>query len=179
MPHVALLSFEQAPEEVRVVYDDFRTRMSFPAPPNFIKTQGHSPHVVRATWDLVRQVLVEGEIPRWKKEVIFVAISKDRNCGYCAAAHLACCRMLGVSVNVVAQTVTMMTDPSLRQMVQFARKCARDAQSLVPKDYDRLRECGLSQSQIVELIAMSGLAVYANIMADATGMEADEMFSQF
>jgi hypothetical protein len=29
---------------------------------------------------------------------------------------------------------------------------------------------------VVELIAMSGLAVYANIMADSTAVEADAMF---
>jgi hypothetical protein len=29
----------------------------------------------------------------------------------------------------------------------------------------------------LELIAMAGLAVYANIMADATGMEADAIFA--
>src|SRR5204863_99592 len=46
-------------------------------------------------WEVVRNVLVTGEIPRWTKEVVFVAISKDRQCQYCAAAHLACCRMLG------------------------------------------------------------------------------------
>jgi alkylhydroperoxidase family enzyme len=45
------------------------------------------------------------------------------------------------------------------------------------EDYDRLGKCGLSRSQILELIAMSGLAVYANIMADATAMEPDAMFS--
>jgi hypothetical protein len=32
---------------------------------------------------------------------------------------------------------------------------------------------------LVELIAMSALAVYANIIADATAMEADEMFAKF
>jgi len=30
----------------------------------------------------------------------------------------------------------------------------------------------------VETIAMAGVAVYANIIADATGMSADEMFSE-
>ncbi len=30
----------------------------------------------------------------------------------------------------------------------------------------------------MELVAMSALAVYANIIADATAMEADEMFSR-
>jgi hypothetical protein len=37
----------------------------------------------------------------------------------------------------------------------------------------------LNPSQIVEVVSMSALAVYANIIADATGMAADEMFSEF
>ena len=36
---------------------------------------------------------------------------------------------------------------------------------------------GLKQSEIVELIAMSAFADYANIIADATAMDPDEMFS--
>ena len=58
--------------------------MSFPSAPNFIMTQGHSPTVARGTWEVVRNVLVSGEIPRWTKEMMFVAISKDRACRYCS-----------------------------------------------------------------------------------------------
>ena len=126
---------------------------------------------------MVRQVLVQGEIPRWQKELMFVAISKDRNCGYCSAAHLACCRMLGVSAENMVTDTSRIPDPKLREMLSFARKCARDPQSITAEDHDRLSQCGLPRSQVIELISMSGLAVYANIMADATAMEADEMFS--
>ena len=59
-------------------------------------TQGHSGTVARGTWELVNNVLVSGAIPRWQKEMLFVAISKDRACRYCTAAHIASCRMLGV-----------------------------------------------------------------------------------
>lgn len=48
--------------------------------------------------------------------------------------------------------------------------------SLSEADYESVRSHGLGQPEIVELTAMSGLAVYANIMADATGMEADAVF---
>src|SRR5688572_3583742 len=96
MPHVKVLEPRQAPENVRAVYSDFHQRMSFPAAPNFIKVQGHSPTVVQGSWDLVRNVLVLGKIPRYAKEMLFVAISKERGCGYCEAAHIACCRMLNV-----------------------------------------------------------------------------------
>ena len=41
---------------------------------------------------------------------------------------------------------------------------------------EKLHQHGLTQSETVEIIAMSAFAVYANIIADATGMEPDTMF---
>ena len=179
MPRLPLLTPEQAPQEVRTVYEEFHRRMSFPSPPNFIMTQGHSPTVVRGTWELVRSVLVSGKIPRWTKEMMFVAISQDRQCRYCTAAHIACCRMLGVKPEIVDQLVRdvhSLSDPKLRDMIGFALKCSRAPQGLTEGDFNNLRLHGLTQSEIMEIIAMAGLAVYANIIADATAMEADEMF---
>ncbi len=181
MPHVPLLREAEASKEVSLIYADFTRRMGFPAPPNFILTQGHSAAVAQGTWDLVRNVLVMGEIPRWTKEMIFVAISQDRNCRYCTAAHIACCRMLGVHPGVLESMVRNIdnhSDPKLRDTLTFARKCARDPQSLTTADYKTLYSHHYSQSQIVEIIGMSALAVYANIMADATAMENDEMFDR-
>lgn len=180
MPHIPVLPPDRASKESNAVYDEFHRRMSFPAPPNFIMTQGHSHTAARGTWELVRNVLLNGEIPRWKKEMIFVAISSDRGCQYCEAAHIACCRMLGIDPGMIQQMVrdvATIPDPVLRDMVAFAVKCARDPKSLDTADYDTLTGHGLKQSEIVELVAMSGLAVYANIMADATAMEADKMFT--
>jgi len=175
MPHIPILPPEEASRDSRAVYDEFYRRMQFPAPPNFIMTQGHSPYVARATWELVKNVLVGGEIPRWKKEMIFVAISAERDCRYCLAAHIACCRMLGAKIEE-ATDVNLTADPALREMIDFATKCARSPQALTSDDYDVLRKHGFSQTQIVEIIGMAALAVYANIIADATAMEADTMF---
>jgi len=180
MAYIPILESEQASSEAKTVYEEFHTRMSFPAPPNFIKTQGHSPTVARGTWEAVLNVLVLGKIPRWTKEIIFVAISKDRGCRYCTAAHIACCRMLGVNPAIIEQMVrdiAAIPDSVLRDMVSFGVKCARDPQSLDKNDYDMLRQHGLGQSELVELVAMSALAVYANIIADATAMEPDKMFN--
>lgn len=148
-------------------------------PPNFIKTQGHSPTAVRGTWEAVRNVLVLGTIPRWMKEMIFVAISKDRGCRYCTAAHIACCRMLGVSPELLedlVRNVDNLPEAKLRAIVKFALKCSRDPQSLTEQDYEQLRQQGLGHSETIEIIAMSAFAVYANIIADATAMNPDEMF---
>jgi uncharacterized peroxidase-related enzyme len=179
MPHIPVLQLDEAPTDVKGVDEEFYRRMVVPSAPNFIMTQGHSSTVARGTWDLVRNVLVMGEIPRWTKEMIFVAISKDRGCRYCTAAHIACCRMLGVKPDLLedlVRDVNAITDLKLRDMILFTRKCSRDPQSLRESDYEQLRRHGLKKSEIVEMIAMSAFAVYANILADATAMDPDEMF---
>jgi len=179
MPHIPILTPNDASKEVKSVYDEFHQKMSFPSAPNFIMTQGHSASVARGTWEVVRQVLVMGEIPRWIKEMMFVAISKDRGCNYCTAAHIACCRMLTVPPALIEDLILDaggLADPKLRDMILFSVKCSRNPQSLTDGDYEQLRQHGLKRSEIVEVVAMSAFAVYANIIADATGMEPDEMF---
>ena len=154
--------------------------MTFPAAPNFKTTQGHSSAVLRGTWALVQKDLVSGKITRGIKELIFVAISKDRNCHYCTAAHAACCRVLGVKpeiLDAMLRNLQAITDAKVREMVGFCLRCSKNPQSITAADYAKLRRHGLNDSELVELVAMSGLAVYANIMADATAMEADEMFA--
>jgi uncharacterized peroxidase-related enzyme len=181
MPNLPLLEPEAASKEVVEVYTDFQRRMGFPFAPNFIKTQGHSLAAARGTWGLVQNVLVGGVLPRTLKEMMFAAISHERQCRYCEAAHLACCRMLGVdaaSLEQLVADVEGLSPEKVRDIILFGLKCARDPRSIVEADCGKLRGHGLSQSEIMEMIAMAGLAVYANIVADATGMAADEMFSR-
>jgi uncharacterized peroxidase-related enzyme len=182
VPHIPICPPTSASKEALAVYEEFYTLMQFPSAPNFIMTQGHAHAVARGTWDLVRNVLVTGEIPRWIKEMMFVAISHERNCGYCVAAHVACCQMLKVDpewLELATGNVADIPDPKLRDMLQFALKCARDPQALTTVDYALLRSHGLSTKETLEIVGMAGLAVYANILADATRMEADEMFGDY
>jgi uncharacterized peroxidase-related enzyme len=159
------------------LYDEFCRRMGFPAPPNFITTQGHAPETGRGTWEFVKHVLLGGETPRWQKELMIVAISRERNCRYCMAAHTACCTMLGVNAEYMVDDVSRIPDAVVRDKILFAMKAARDPQGLTSADFDRLRAHGLGHAQIVELIGVAGLAVYLNILADASGMQQDEMIS--
>ncbi len=89
--------------------------------------------------------------------------------------------MLGVNpahLDSLVRDVTSIGDPKLRDMIIFAVKCSKDPQSLIEADYEQLRQHGLGQAEIVEIISMAALAVYANIIADATGMDADDMFAR-
>jgi uncharacterized peroxidase-related enzyme len=181
-PHIRSASSEQLLTKSRSVYDEFHKKdMSCSRPSKFHHDAGHSPTVARGTWELVRNVLVAEKSLAGSKEMIFVAISQDRNCGYCRAAHIACCRMLGVKPELLDELVRdykSITDLKVRDTILFAVKCSKNPQSLTEADYDKLREFGYKQSEIVELIAMSAFAVYANIIADATSTEPDKMFDE-
>jgi uncharacterized peroxidase-related enzyme len=181
MPHLPTVELKQASEAVKAIYADFHRQMAFPAPPNFIKSQGLAATVAQGSWDLVRNVLVSGKVSRYDKELLFVTISHDRNCRYCEAAHIACCRMLGADqklLNALIYDLERFPDVKTRALLLFGLKCSRNPQSLTQDDFTTLRQHGFSDSDILEIIAMSALAVYANIMADAIGMEADAMFDE-
>lgn len=181
MPNIDILEPQEASPEINELYLDFQRRMGFPAPPNFIKVQGHSLAAASGTWGLVQNTLVGGSLPRTLKEMLFAAISAERKCRYCEAAHLACCRMLGVDDEEISQLVSNVDGidpPKVRAIITFGLKCARDPQSLGEEDFAALRAHSLGQSEIVELISMSALAVYANIIADATAVDSDDMFNQ-
>ncbi|RZL93567.1 MAG: hypothetical protein EOP82_07110 [Variovorax sp.] len=181
MPHLKIVEPQEASEEVRALYLDFQRRMGFPSAPNFIMVQGHSLAAASGTWGLVQNTLVGGSLPRTLKEMVFAAISADRKCQYCEAAHLACCRMLGVDEETLEKLSTDVEDidpVKARDIIKFGIKCARDPQALTKTDFDHLRSHGLRESEIMELISMSALAVYANIVADATAVPPDEMFGQ-
>ena len=111
--------------------------------------------------------------------MILLAISKEPQSQHCKAARIACCRTLGVKPELLeslVQAVETIPDVKIRDMILFALKCARDPRSLTNINFGKLHQHGLTLSETVEIIAMSAFAVYANIIADATGMEPDSMF---
>ena len=73
--------------------------------------------------------------------------------------------------------VTEVLPEKARDVLLFGVRCARDPQGFGEADFDVLRRHGLGEPEILEIISMAALAVYANIIADATGMRSDEMFS--
>lgn len=181
MAVLSLIEMSAAPKPVRKTYRAFQAGMGFPVVPNFLKVQGSSPSAASGCWRLLEDVLLSGVLPRPVKEMLVAAISADRDCSYCEAAHLACCRMLGVdpeTLEALVNDVEGLTPEKLKDIVMFGIKCARDPKSLSGLDFNTLRDHGLDDEEIMELIAMAGLALYLNVIADATAIETDSLFAQ-
>ena len=176
-----LLDDDQLSGDAGKVIGEYRREMLSPAVPNFMRVQAVSPTVLAGTWGVTRYILNRGILPRALKEMILAAISSARNCKYCESAHLAFLKMLGVD-EATRQALLMDLDSVVpartRDIIQFAVKCATDPAGLTDADYDSLREHGIPDQELMEIIGMAAFAAYVNILADAIKIEIDPMMAE-
>ena len=166
---------------VAEVFSAFRTTKGTPFVPNFFKTLANSPTVAQGTWNVYRDVGHYGKVPKSIKEMLFVAISQARNCKYCEAAHLAICRLFGVdreTLETLTRDLNALKPGRTRDVIRFGIKVALTPQAVAQADYDGLRDHGLTDEEIVEVIGMAAFSVYATIVADSTRVEIDSGFTQ-
>jgi alkylhydroperoxidase family enzyme len=89
--------------------------------------------------------------------------------------------MVGVDESMLAavgNNLGSVTPERVQAIVAFGVKAAMSTGDLTDADYDKLRDMGISDSEIVEIVALSGLGVYLNIVADALKIEVDDMIKQ-
>jgi len=65
--------------------------------PNLFKMYAHHPPLLKANWNKVKAVMMEGTLSRKVKETIAVLVSKDNSCNYCISAHTASLKSIGIS----------------------------------------------------------------------------------
>jgi AhpD family alkylhydroperoxidase len=97
MSTVPLIQYENAPPEVRAVYDDIKRTRNVPDVNNFWKALANQPEMLRRTWDALREIMLPGALDPLTKEMIYVAVSVANNCDYCIHSHTAAARAKGMT----------------------------------------------------------------------------------
>lgn len=155
-------------EEIEGILEEIQGTLGMPFVPAFFKVQTCSAAVLRGVWEAVKAILVGGVLRRDLKEAVIFAISASRNCEYCTSAHLAICRQLGMDED----QLETLEGPD-RRILEFAVRCARNPQDISDELLDTMRSEGMSAEGLMELTALSGLAVMLNIVADITEVAVD------
>ena len=116
-------------------------------PINWFTAQGTRPDILEGTWGLVKNILVEGELPATLKQMIATVISKQNHCRYCEATHTGAMNLMGVSQATIESCVS---DPALKDVPQpqrsvllFSLKAAATPNELTDSDFQELRDRGL------------------------------------
>ena len=85
--------------------------------------------------------------------------------------------MMGVSADVVNSCVrdplTAPIPAAHQQIVNFALKVNTDPTSVTDEDYETLQDYGMSDEEILEVVAMASFAQFLNTWADVSAIQID------
>ena len=102
-----LVSYEDASEEVRTVFDDIKRIRKIDRVSNFWMAIANHPPTLRRTWESLKEIMVDGALDIRFKEMIYLAISINNGCEYCRASHGASARKAGMTEEMFGELMAV------------------------------------------------------------------------
>lgn len=163
--------------KAKTVYDEIRAELGFGIVPNLFKSMAANPDFLEANWKKFRSTILDGEVPRTLKEMIGVAISQANRSQYALQVHLHSLSTLGISEEVLQTLVSDFDNCPLphreKVVIRFGLLAATKPHEVGDADYQNLREIGLDESEIFEIVATANLFTQVNQYTDAIALEID------
>ena len=170
---------EEVDKEVGILMTNIKEELQAPFVPNFFKVWSDAPEALKGIYPAMKHILANGHLSRPLKEMIILAISSRNNCDYCVAAHQTFASMMGVSpenIEAIKSDHTGITDPKIKGAIDYALKLVDNPNSNSLEDIEKLKSLNYSKVEILEIIAMTGMSVFYNHLADATQINVDKAF---
>src|SRR4051794_35782983 len=159
--------------EVKDWYE--RQRAAWGYLPNYAPAFATRPDVAEA-WNTLNNA-VRGHMDRRRFELATIAAARVYRSTYCLAAHSKFLRDAcddDVSMRAVAADPAGSTlDAADRAVIAFATKVARDASSLTETDVKQLRDNGLSDPEIADVVFAVAARAFFTKALDGLGVQAD------
>ena len=113
-------------------------------------------------------------------ELVTLAVARRLRSSYCSLAHGSVLANTFFPAESVRRIATDHRDAELDEVdvsiMDFAEKVATDATSITPSDVDALREHGLDDREIFQIVLATAVRCFFSTVLDATGTEADAQF---
>src|SRR4051812_28497408 len=163
----------EAGEDVSRWYE--RQRASWGYLPNYARAFATRPDVAEA-WTGLSNAVGKG-MERRRFELATIAAARSLRSTYCLAAH---CKFLRDDVGDETTMRAIVADPSLaaldatdRAVMEFAAVVAQDAASVTQEHVQRLRDHGLSDADVADVVFAAAGRAFLTKVLDALGVQAD------
>jgi uncharacterized peroxidase-related enzyme len=163
-------------DQVEDMYEADRARLGYVA--NFTRVFANRPRVYAAWQQLNAAVKAEMDLRRY--ELATLAAARELRSSYCMLAHG---KVLSESFHaaedvraIAADHRSAGLDPLDVAVMDLAEKVARDATSVSPDDIARLRELGLGDAEIFDVVAAAAARCFFSKALDALGAEPDSQY---
>lgn len=181
VPIIKLTPIEEqaASGEIADIFDNIRREMGAPYVGLAYRTMALSSATLTSGWMMIRDFLHRATLPTSLLYMIHYTISSARKCQYCSTNFKFACRSLGIDeemLEALVHDLDTVAPKRTQEIIKFAVRCALDPQGLTEVDYDRVREQGLSDEEVVELIGWAAIAMYNDTISDS--MKLGDLASQ-
>lgn len=174
-----MVSYEDAPIEVKSIYDDTKKTLQLPFVLNWFKCQGDNATLLSGNWNKLKSTLMEGEVPNVLKQLIIYNVSKERGCNYCSHAHGIFADSMSSMISDAEgfKATEHLNSPSMpvsyRTAVNVVTKAALNHKDIDDSDFKELENAGFNRKEIQELMAQADLVNMLNTIADVSGIKID------
>ncbi|MEH6826184.1 MAG: peroxidase-related enzyme [Motiliproteus sp.] len=150
--------------------------------PNVFLTLAHRPAEFRAFFAYHDAIMERAgsTLSAAEKEMIIVATSAANGCQYCVVAHGALLRVFSKQPLLADQIAINYLHAPLSEkqkaMLAFSLKLARTPELVDECDYDRLKQFGYDDEDVLDMAGITAFFGLSNRMAIVTGMQANAEF---
>ena len=174
---IPLVEEEEATGEVAETFDKIRSFLGVPTVSSRDMMKANSPAVLAIVTDSFINFLQQTILPPPLLFMIHYTISVTRDCAFCSAAFQSACRSVGIDetmLDALISDLDSVAPERVREIIKFAVKCAMEPLNLTEADYDRVRDHGVSEQELVEIIFWAGYAMLNDTISDAAKLDDPE-----
>lgn len=160
MARIEAINYEQATGKTKELLDGVKAKLGMT--PQMMKTMARSPAVLEGYLNF-GAALGSGTLDAKLREQIALLTAEVNGCGYCASAHSALGKMVGLGeAAILAARKGNSTDHRTAAALQFARNVIINRGEVSDAEVQALKDAGFSEGEIGEIIANVALNIFTN-----------------
>jgi uncharacterized peroxidase-related enzyme len=171
MAFVDTVPEDEASGDVAEIYDGMREQFGYL--PNLVRVFSLRPEVYRA-WLQLNGSVKAHDLRRY--ELATLAAARRLRSSYCSLQHGKVLAQQFLSFEDVPALPEGLDEPD-RAVMELAEKVVDDATSVTQADIDRLRELGLTDAEIVDIVLAASLRCFFSKTLDALGVAPDAAYA--
>lgn len=141
--------------------------------PNFLKVFANSPAALSGFLGL-HGIAGAGSLDPQTRERIALTLAQKNSCQYCVSAHTAIGRKAGLSsAEMDANRAGTSQDAKAALAVKFSQALIEHKGEVTNDEIQELRDAGYSESDIVEIIAHTGMNFLTNLIGKVSRVSID------
>jgi len=171
MTRIQAIDYEQSTGKARELLDAVKAKLGIT--PNMMKTMAQSPAVLEAYLNF-SGALGGGKLSARLREQIALISAEVNGCGYCASAHTAIGKMVGLDEDaILAARNGNATDAKNDAALKFARAVIVNRGEVSDAGLQAVKDAGFSDGEVGEIVANVALNIFTNYFNEIAKTDID------